>query len=384
MKGEDARLERAHTPIRLAICGGGTGGHIFPGVAILTALRELTPVECLWIGTGREVEMDILKGVEATYRELRVGPLYGVGAGRAVRAVWRLPVAVFQAKKILKEFGPDIVLGIGGYVAGPVMAAARWLKIPVVIHEQNLIPGLTNRWGARLANRIFVSFKGSIACLPRAKTMLVGNPVREEFLRLAHHEAVGARQAVPLHRPYHLLVIGGSQGARAINRLVSSALTILSGSGHDIRVVHQTGAKDRDYIRRIYDDADIPAEVHVFIEDMAGRYAWADLVIARAGAGTCAELAVSGTPSILIPYPHAASGHQEANAKELESAGASITLRESEVGPERLASTIAALMTNGERLARMGECARSIARPHAAREIAEEMLKITGKGADSV
>lgn len=360
--------------VRLAICGGGTGGHIFPGVAILGAFRRLASVECLWIGTGRDVERQILNGIETGYRELRVSPFYGVGASKVIRAIWSLPASILEAKKVLKGFSPDIVLGIGGYVAGPVMAAAKWLRVPTVIHEQNVVPGLTNRWGARCATRIFVSFGGSVAWLPKHKTMVVGNPVRDEFLNVGQRSA--AQGADHVTRPRHLLVVGGSQGARAINRLVSSALTILSGSGQAIRVVHQTGPMDREYIKRIYHEAGIDAEVHGFIGDMAERYAWADLVISRAGAGTCAELAVTGTPSILIPYPHAASGHQEANAKELESAGASITLLESEVGPERLASTIETLLKNGDTLARMSECARSIARPNAAREIAEEMLKI--------
>ena len=367
-------------PLRLTIAGGGTGGHIFPGIAILAALREITPVEVLWIGTGRAVEREILAGMDIDYKQLDARPVYGVGIGKALSALFGLPSSILVAKRALKGFSPHIVLGIGGYVAGPVLAASRMLRIPLVIHEQNLIPGLTNRWGGRLAERIFVSFSGSRSWFPKGKTLLTGNPVRSEFLRGGEVGEPSQRYSDIDQRPKRILVIGGSQGARAINRLVTSALTILSESGVDFQVVHQTGRDDLAYTERVYREAGIRAEVHPFIRDMATRYQWADLVVSRSGAGTCAELAVTGTPSILIPYPHAASSHQEANAKELESVGASITLRESEVGPERLAATIEGLLRDGQRLSRMSRGALSIARPEAARIIAEEMVKIAREG----
>ncbi|WP_161939948.1 undecaprenyldiphospho-muramoylpentapeptide beta-N-acetylglucosaminyltransferase [Dissulfuribacter thermophilus] len=364
--------DRLSNRLNVAVAGGGTGGHIFPGVAILRALEALRPLNILWIGTGKEVERQILESLTIEYTELKVRPFHGAGLGSLIRAITTLPISISRARSILKDFNPNVVLGIGGYVAGPVMIAARSLNIPLVIHEQNVIPGLTNRLGARFAQKIFISFKGSQSWFPGGKSILTGNPVREEFLKLNKHDD-GKEYA---SRPKHILVIGGSQGARAINRLATCALAILAKSGIDLEVIHQTGKQDQEYTRRVYREAGIKASVYGFINDMASAYAWADLVVSRAGAGTCAELSVTGTPSILIPYPHAASSHQEANAKELESCGASITFRENEVGPERLASTIQALLLDTERLSQMRQAARSIAQPYAAKTIAEQILKI--------
>jgi len=371
MLSETSETGPREEAIKIAIAGGGTGGHVFPGIAVLKALKRICQVEAIWIGTGREVEKKALGVEELQYRELRVMPFYGAGVGGAIKAISRLPIATFKARRVLNRFRPSLVLGIGGYVAGPVILAAKTLGIPSVIHEQNLIPGLSNRLASRLVSRIFISFKGTRAWFPSTKTVLTGNPVRQEFLEVSNKE-----ESDDMSRPKRILIIGGSQGARAINRLTTSALTILVKSGIDLEILHQAGDKDLEYTRKVYQKASLKATVHGFIYDMPKAYGWADLVIARAGAGTCAELAVTGRPSILIPYPHAASGHQEANAMEFKDAGASITFRENEVGPERLASSILSILNDPEGLCSMRKNARRLAKPKAADTVAKEILKL--------
>ncbi len=362
---------------RVAVCGGGTGGHIFPGLSILEAISDSIPIEVMWIGTGREVEKRILKTKEVKYKFeykwIDARPFYGVELKNLLKGGFLLPLSIIKARGILRAFSPDILLGIGGYVAGPVIIAAYLSRVPVVLHEQNVIPGLTNRLGGRFSKKIFISFKGAERWFPKNKTMLTGNPVREEFLTVGEFKRDFQANG---NRPWRILTIGGSQGARAINRLVSASLSILAKSGMKIEAVHQTGKNDMEYAQKIYNDAAIKANVVPFIDNMKDAYLWADLVICRAGAGTCAELSITATPSILIPYPHAASGHQLENAKELQGAGASIVLEESHVGPERLASTIEDTLRSPQRLKAMSVAAKKLARPDAAKIVAEEMIKI--------
>jgi len=354
--------------LKLAIAGGGTGGHVFPGLAVIQALQERMPVEVLWIGTGRPMESAILSSKGWDYRVLAVKPLIGFQWISRLKSLLTLPYYVTVARKWLKTFRPHVVLGVGGYVSGPVLVAAWLLGLPSALHEQNMLPGLANRMSARFVNRVLVSFEGTKGFLKHDDIRWTGNPVRKEIASACARP----RNALNGHR---LLVLGGSQGASTLNRLVCSAVTLLSRSGFFVEVWHQTGKVNAEEVKRLYEEASVSARVMPFIEDMAKAYAWADLVLARAGAGTVAEVAVTGTPAIFIPYTGAA-GHQEANALYLVQRGAALSFRENEIGAVRLASEIQGLLDAPQRLAEMSERAFELGRPNAAELIADAALEM--------
>jgi UDP-N-acetylglucosamine--N-acetylmuramyl-(pentapeptide) pyrophosphoryl-undecaprenol N-acetylglucosamine transferase len=356
-------------PFRLVLAGGGTGGHVFPGIAVLEALESRVPIEVMWIGTGRAVERDALSGHRWDYRVLNVMPIKGTGPIGTIRSLIGLPLSLIRAISWLRAFRPYVVFGVGGYVSGPVLLAARILGIPSALHEQNLIPGFTNRLGARFVGHIFVSFKGTIRYFPKKKVALTGNPVRRSIIQSPRHQ---------FGKSNHLLVLGGSQGARCLNRLVGMAIQVLWQSGVLLEIRHQTGQLDLSYMQKFYRDADIPADVTPFISDMGRSYSWADLVVCRAGAGTLAELTAVGRPSILIPYPSATDSHQEANARELSEAGAARYFREGEIGAVKLAGEIQSLLEDPQRLVNMGKKARSLGRPNAASDIASSLIEMAG------
>ncbi len=361
--------------MRLVIAGGGTGGHVFPGVAVAEALSGLVPLEVMWIGTGRPVEKDALDGKDWDYRILQVRPLAGRGLSERFVSLLSLPRAVARAMIWLRGFRPHAVFSVGGYVAGPIMLAARLMGVPTALHEQNVTPGLTNRISGRFADMIFVSFDQTREFFPGRRVVCSGNPVRLEILAAADMGPVERKNQVSEHR---ILVLGGSQGARGINTVVSSALLLLWNSGFRMRVVHQTGPEDEKQISAAYRDAGLNAEVRSFISSVGKRLAWADLVISRAGAGTVSELAAVGRASVLIPYPHAAAGHQEFNAMELARAGAAVYFREEDIGAVKLSAAIQELLEDTDRLESMAGKARSLARLDAASVIARELLSLCG------
>ncbi|MDD3554512.1 MAG: undecaprenyldiphospho-muramoylpentapeptide beta-N-acetylglucosaminyltransferase [Deltaproteobacteria bacterium] len=352
--------------LRLAVAGGGTGGHVFPGMAVIEALRAEMPVDVLWIGTGRPMEKALLDSRGWDYRVLAVRPLTGFQWISRLKSLLTLPYYVALARKWLKEFKPHVVLGVGGYVSGPVLVAAWLLGIPAALHEQNMLPGLANRISARFVRRILVSFEGTMGLLHHKDIQWTGNPIRSELVSACLRPRVG----LDGHR---LLVLGGSQGASTLNRLVSSAVTLLSRSGFFLEVWHQTGKVDEETVRNLYEEAGVNAKVTPFIEDMAQAYSWANLVVARAGAGTVAEVAATGTPAVFVPYTGAA-GHQEANAMYLVQKGAALCFRENEMGAVRLASEIQRLLDDGDILGAMSERAFELARPDAAERIATALL----------
>jgi UDP-N-acetylglucosamine--N-acetylmuramyl-(pentapeptide) pyrophosphoryl-undecaprenol N-acetylglucosamine transferase len=335
-------------------------------------MSEMSPIDLLWIGTGRPVERDTLSGRPWQYRVLEVKPLLGVSGAGAVKSLVSLPYYIVRAWSWLKAFKPDVVFGVGGYVSGPVLLAARLLGIPTVLHEQNLVPGLTNRIASRFVDVVLLSFEGAVSSFAVKKVVVTGNPVRISLI------ADYRQESRPEGGQLRLLIIGGSQGARGLNRLACSAIGLLSKSGVSIDVIHQTGQADLDLVRSLYDEAKVPARVYPFINNMAEAYSWADLVICRAGAGTLAELTALGKPSILIPYPAAAGGHQDANAKALAEAGGAIYFCEEDIGAVKMASEIQALLEDPLRLKDMGAKAKLLGRPDAARVIASVLLKIAG------
>jgi UDP-N-acetylglucosamine--N-acetylmuramyl-(pentapeptide) pyrophosphoryl-undecaprenol N-acetylglucosamine transferase len=349
--------------MRLMIAGGGTGGHLFPGVALAEELRARQPDAAVrFVGTRRGIEARVLPDLGWDLSMIEVSGLKTVGAVGALRGLARLPRALWQARRIVREFRPDAVIGVGGYASGPVVLMARLAGVPTAICEQNSIPGLTNKILGKLVRAVFVSFDGSRRFFRAGKTVVSGNPVRRGMVQ----KLLGARPApADAAATVHVLVSGGSLGAVAVNALAADALIALSRAA-PLAIVHQTGDKGLDDTRKRYADAGVAAECHAFIVDMAAEYARADLIIGRAGATTVAELAITGVPAVFIPYPFAADNHQELNARAMADAGAALMFRQSELTAEALADALRPLIADPARRAEMGGKMKALARPAAA------------------
>lgn len=349
----------------MTIMAGGTGGHVFPGLAVAAALGR-RGAEVRWLGGARGLEGRLVPAAGIPLRRLPVEGLRGRGPAGWLAAPWRVGRALAAALAALRRDRPAVVLGMGGYAAGPGGVAAWLLGIPLVIHEQNAVAGLTNRLLARLARRRLEAFPGT---LPGGEH--VGNPVREAIAALPPPRARLAGRGGPLR----VLVLGGSQGAAALNRVVPEAA---AQAGVALAIRHQAGAGKEAAARAAYAAAGVEAEVVPFLDDMAAAYGWADLVVARAGALTVAELAAAGVPSILVPYPHAVDDHQAANAAWLAAAGAAWVVREAELDAPRLAGLLAQAAGDREGLVRMAEAARGRAVTDAAARVAEACLAAAG------
>lgn len=360
----------AARPFRLMIAGGGTGGHLFPGVAIAEELRARHPDALVrFVGTTRGIEARVLPELGWDHEFIEVSGLKTVGALGALRGLARLPRALWQARRVVRRFDPDAVIGVGGYASGPVVLMARAGGRATAICEQNSIPGLTNKVLGRVARRVFLAFAESRRFFAARKLALVGNPVRRALLaRLT----AGAGDA-PADRPLHVLVCGGSLGAVRVNELASEALVALAAE-RPLSIVHQTGQQGHDATVQRYAAAGVAADCRVFIKDMATEYLRADLIVARAGATTVAELAIAGKPTIFIPYPFAADNHQERNAQELADAGGALMYRQADLTGPRLADALRPLLADADRRAAMGAAMKRLARPDAAREIVDWCL----------
>ncbi|MBF0284808.1 MAG: undecaprenyldiphospho-muramoylpentapeptide beta-N-acetylglucosaminyltransferase [Magnetococcales bacterium] len=350
---------------RLLIAGGGTGGHLFPALAVAEAW-EAQGGETLFVGTPRGLEAKLLPGMGKRLALLDVGPLKGGGAGQRLRTLLGLPGAVRQAAALLDEFAPHAALGVGGYASAPAMAAAWMKKIPTLLHEQNARPGLTNRWLSRIAREVCISFPEAEAAFAgrRAPVRLTGNPVRSALFQVS--EAMRWRGG---RKPFQLLIFGGSQGARIFSQTVPRALETLDGSGVFLQVRHQAPEEDLAELRATYEAMGIPAQVERFIQDMAKAYEAADLVICRAGATTAAELTAVGRAALFVPYPHAADDHQTANAQSLVNAGAGWMMRQEEFSPAALSLFLRQRTGNPDELIAAAQKTRTLARPGAATEI---------------
>lgn len=360
--------------LRLMIAGGGTGGHLFPGVAIAEELRARAPdAPVRFVGTARGIEARVLPELGWDLELIQVSGLKTVGALGALRGLFRLPRALWQARRAVKRWRPDAVIGVGGYASGPVVLMARLAGVPTAICEQNSIPGLTNKLLGRVARAVFLSFAESRRFFGPKKIVMSGNPVRralvEQLARPAEERAGEAAEAAPVH----VLVSGGSQGAVAVNELASGALIALAqgAPGRPLAIVHQTGEKDLAATRDRYAAAGVAAECHAFIRDMAAAYRAADLVIGRAGATTVAELAIAGKPAVFIPYPFAADNHQELNAREMAEAGAALMFRQSELTAATLAEALRPLLGDPARRRAMGAAMKALARPAAAAAVVD-------------
>lgn len=350
-------------PPRLLIAGGGTGGHLFPGVAIAEELRARHPAaQVRFVGTARGIEARVLPKQGWDLALIEVSGLKTVGVLGAIRGLFRLPRALWQSRRLVKQFAPDAVIGVGGYASGPVVLAARLRGVPTAICEQNSIPGLTNKWLGKVVRRVFVSLPGSARFFSTKKVVESGNPIRPA---LARRLALEAGQARAADAPVHVLVCGGSLGAVAVNAVAAEALTQIAAR-RPIAITHQTGEKGLADTQARYQAAGVVADVRPFIDDMAAAYAAADVVIGRAGATTVAELAIAGRPTIFIPYPHAADDHQTANARGLVEAGAALSFRQSELTADGLVAALEPLLDDSGKRAQMAAAMRAQARPEAA------------------
>ncbi len=354
---------------RMMVTGGGTGGHLFPGIALAEAVqRKLPGSEVLFVGTERLIDQQVLAGRSFQVTAIRSRALKGRGLVGKLLGVLQVPFSIAEAMRLIRGFRPLLVVGVGGYVTGPVVLAARLMGVATAIHEQNSVPGLANRLLGRVVDRVLLSIPASNRYFPANRCVLTGNPVRAELLDRAK-ASVGAAL------PPTLLVLGGSQGAHRVNTLVVEALSrVVEELPVGFRVVHQTGAGDEAWVREQYRELGIDAEVAAFFSDMGRLYSEAGLVVSRAGATSLAEMTVFGRPAILIPYPFAADDHQAGNARFLVEGGAALMFREGELDGATLAANVAGLMRESEQRQRMGERARRLARPKATAAIVNELL----------
>ena len=359
--------------IRLIITGGGTGGHLFPGISLAQAMTQAYPdCEVLYIGTERKVDKTALADLGFKVMTIKSQGIKGKSLAAKVSALFQQPSALFEAARIIRQFKPDLVFGVGGYVTVPVILAARFLGVTTCIHEQNSIPGLANKLLGHLTNRIFVSLPGSEKYFPASKTVLSGNPVRSLIVKAAkrmdHKE---------FHDPLTLLILGGSQGARRLNSLVLEATEeSLIKLAPKLNIIHQTGVDDEIYVRTKYSELGIKARVEAFFNDMAEIYSQADLVISRAGATTLAELTVFHKPVILVPYPYAADNHQEINGRYLVQAGGGLMFKQSELDGKKLGKEIRRLLTDRKLLAEMAANSGKIAKPEATETIINSCMEL--------
>jgi UDP-N-acetylglucosamine--N-acetylmuramyl-(pentapeptide) pyrophosphoryl-undecaprenol N-acetylglucosamine transferase len=352
---------------KVLIMAGGTGGHVFPALALARLLRERS-FDVIWLGTRRGLEARIVPAEKIAIEWLSIGGLRGKSALTLLAAPFRLVVALWQALRVMLRHRPRVVVGLGGFVTGPGGVAAWLTRRPIVIHEQNAIAGFTNRCLARLAGEVLEAFPNSFG--DDIKARAIGNPVRQDIVAIAPPAVRFAARSGAIR----VLVIGGSQGAMRLNAIVPFALARLAGSA-SLEVRHQAGERLIDSARQNYASAGVRAEVKPFIEDMAEAYAWADLVICRSGALTISELAAAGIGAVLVPFPAAVDDHQTRNAQYLVKEGAAVLIPERELTAEHLATELQKLCAGRGRLLAMAERARLLARPRAAEELAESCVK---------
>lgn len=347
------------------IMAGGTGGHVFPALACAREFQA-RGYQVHWLGTPRGIENEVVPAAGLPLHLINVSGLRGKGFGSLLKAPLQLVRALAQARRIIRQLRPVCVLGLGGYVTGPGGLAAKLCGVPLIIHEQNGVAGTANRSLVPLAARVCEAFPDTFK--PGEKRRTTGNPVREELFLATPRNALDGR------RP-RLLVLGGSLGAEPLNKLVPAALAKLDGPLRP-EVFHQAGKQHADVTRERYREAGLAAEVAPFIKDMARAYAWADLVICRAGALTVSELAAAGLPAFLIPLPHAIDDHQTRNAQYLAKEGAAVLLPQARTEAADLAAQLTEVMMQPEKLKAMGLTARRLARPDATRQVVDICLEV--------
>jgi UDP-N-acetylglucosamine--N-acetylmuramyl-(pentapeptide) pyrophosphoryl-undecaprenol N-acetylglucosamine transferase len=353
--------------LRIVIAAGGTGGHLFPGLAVAREFQTRPGVTVTFITSPKAVTTRILEGAGFPWEAVASRALKGQGLFSRLGAWWHLPRSIREARSRLQALDPHLVLGMGGYTSGPVGLAAWSLKLPLALHEQNALPGFTNRWLAHLADRVFVSFPASLGHFRRDQAVWTGNPARQDFF-----------QEIPPRpeSPFTVLITGGSQGAHHLNMAVLAALPELSDLKDRLHFLHLTGAADRDEVAAGYAQAGFPARVESFSSEMPALMAQAHFVVCRAGASTLAELAAVGRAGLLVPYPFAANNHQEFNARFLVEAGAAEIILNKDFTGALFAGKIKEHLSRPETLTRMEAAARRLARHNAARDIVQGCLEL--------
>jgi UDP-N-acetylglucosamine--N-acetylmuramyl-(pentapeptide) pyrophosphoryl-undecaprenol N-acetylglucosamine transferase len=357
----------------LMIAGGGTGGHIYPAIAIA---REYVARDAsrrvVFVGTERGLEKQIVPKAGFPLEFIDVGGLKGKGGLDLIRNVAKLPLGLLQAFRVVGKHQPSVVLGVGGYSSGPVVLSAALRRIPTVIHDSNAFPGLANRSVARFTTTVMVAFPEALQRLGRPDGVVTGNPIREEFFKIQPRYR---GTEVPGYQ--RLLVFGGSQGSRVINEAMTGALLFLARVKDTLEIVHQTGPKDLENVQNAYRNSSFAdARVVPYLDPIVDEIAAADFVVSRAGAMTVSELAAAGRASILIPFAAATNNHQELNARAVEKAGGAAVITEAELTPEKLAAAVSELVNDPEKAARMGRAAKSLANPAATKTIVDLIEKI--------
>jgi UDP-N-acetylglucosamine--N-acetylmuramyl-(pentapeptide) pyrophosphoryl-undecaprenol N-acetylglucosamine transferase len=356
--------------MRMIVAGGGTGGHLFPGLAVAESLDTNGRDDVLFIGSAFGIEARVIPRTRFPFHALDVRGVRGRGLRGPLQLAWRIPRATWRAWRLIGEFGGQLVLGVGGYASFPVVVAAWLRRVPSVLLEQNARPGLANRVLARLARRVCTTFAEARQHLPADKVVLTGNPVRPF--------AVAPRVAGD---GFTVLIFGGSQGARRLNEAAADAAATLVREVPGLRIIHQTGQSDHERLAARYAALGAQAEARVFIDDMGAAYAQADLVVCRAGATTVAEITALGKAAVLVPYPFAADDHQRANAEVLVAAGAALMVLDHELDASRLAAIVRELADDRPRLRAMGAAAQRLGRPDAAAQVVAVCRAVVGEGA---
>ena len=365
----ESRLPKPAEPLRVLIAGGGTGGHIYPGIAIAREIRRRHPgADLLFVGTKRGLEMKIVPAEGFRLETITISGLKGTGLLKQLRGLLAVPKSLLDARTILRRFRPSVVVGVGGYSSGPPVLMAALLGIPAMLQEQNALPGLTNRLLARVASKVATAFRECEAYFG-SKAVLTGNPVRADFSQVRSRSGTD---------PFTLLVFGGSQGAEPINHSVIEALAILKSQIQDLRVIHQTGERDWPRIKQTYDGLKMDADVRPFFGDIPVQFAAADLLVCRAGATTLAELTVSGKPAILVPFPQAADDHQRKNAEALAQAGAAEMILQKDLNGSVLATRILYYFEHRDALRQMEQKSRALGRADATERIVDLVEELSG------
>jgi UDP-N-acetylglucosamine--N-acetylmuramyl-(pentapeptide) pyrophosphoryl-undecaprenol N-acetylglucosamine transferase len=356
--------------VNVIIAGGGTGGHLFPGIAIAEEfLRRNQDHRILFVGTNKGIEERVLGNLGFSLQTIDVEGIKGKGWMKSLAALMQIPISLMQSFRIIRGFSPELVIGVGGYASGPVVLAARLMGIRTAIAEQNALPGLTNRILGKMVDRVFISFAQTGRWFHARNVTVSGNPIRQGF-------AAEIKQSKAPGRPFTLLVFGGSQGARAVNRAMLEALDDLGTLRSRLRILHQTGSNDRDAVAGVYQTKGATAEVLPFIVDMAAAYQAADLLVCRAGATSIAEITAAGKAAILIPFPAAVEDHQTKNAEVLVQAGAAEMIPEKELTGARLAAAIKRYYESPQLLREMERRSAGLGNIRAAADIVDACLAL--------
>jgi len=362
--------------LRIVIAGGGTGGHLFPGIAIAQEFMARDQNnKVMFVGTGKPFEVSILAKSGYKHARITAGGIKGLGLARQALSIAKIPKGIFESVLILKRFKPDLVIGVGGYAAGPLVLSAWLLGIHTVLHEQNILMGITNRILSRFTDRVFISFNSIRTNNSYNKVHVTGNPVRREILQYAENQPNRRAQDFSQDRPFTTLIIGGSQGAHGINRAMMEAVQHIK-TKEAFYFIHQTGPQDEAMVKDAYQRHGIFGNVQSFFTDMARQYQKADLVICRAGATTVAEVTAIGKGVVFIPFPFAADNHQVLNARTLSDVGAAEIILQKDISGKLLAEKIESFAASPQTLYQMAQRAKDLGRPEAAARIVDHCYRL--------